>query len=519
MRAGKYFKSKNLSWEGRIMKTNYEKLFVRDYEALYVKYSNATKEIKALKSTVSQLNSVIKHIEEKHAKEIRDLEEKFQNQIDALKTILREYTEEILRLKSILNNNSSNSSNPPSKDQKCRKKANEYNSRKKSTRKKGGQKNHPGKTLTESEVKDMIARGNCEVRHKTIGKPCKKYTVRYVVDLKVVPVITEYKIYESEDKKYHIPAFLSGAVTYGNTIKTIAVSLYSIGVMSNKRIVEFINSLSDNILHVSDGTVYNFCRSFADLSFPKIQEIKESIINSDVCFTDATVSSINGVQSYIRNFSTDKAVYYYSMSKKNLDEMKKCDLLSNYLGTLIHDHETALYNFGLRHGECNVHLQRYLNKNTENTGNTWSVELIDLLNEMNEQKKSYMTNDVQNFNPDEINMYFDKYDKIVSKGLDQNKKTKPEWAKNEEKALLNRLIKYKDNHLMFILDFKVAFSNNMSERDLRKCKNRQKISGGFRIESGCEMYCIIMSIVETAKRNELSPFSEIKNIFETHQSA
>ena len=40
----------------------------------------------------------------------------------------------------------------------------------------------------------------------------------------------------------------------------------------------------------------------------------------------------------------------------------------------------------------------------------------------------------------------------------------------------------------------------MSERDLRKVKNWQKIAGGFRKDSGHEMYCAILTIIETPKK-------------------
>ena len=53
---------------------------------------------------------------------------------------------------------------------------------------------------------------------------------------------------------------------------------------------------------------------------------------------------------------------------------------------------------------------------------------------------------------------------------------------------LNRLEKYKENHLLFAEDFRVPFDDNMSERDLRKAKNRQKMSGGFRKGSRQKMY-------------------------------
>ena len=59
------------------------------------------------------------------------------------------------------------------------------------------------------------------------------------------------------------------------------------------------------------------------------------------------------------------------------------------------------------------------------------------------------------------------------------KGTRGRLAKKEEKALLNRLVKYKANHLLFLYDFRVHYSNNMSEKDLRMCKNRDKMAGGF----------------------------------------
>ena len=72
---------------------------------------------------------------------------------------------------------------------------------------------------------------------------------------------------------------------------------------------------------------------------------------------------------------------------------------------------------------------------------------------------------------------------------------------------------YKSDHLLFMYDFSVPFDNNMSERDLRKVKNRQKMSGGFRKESGNEMYCSILTIVETLKRRNLGFIENLKKLF------
>ena len=86
--------------------------------------------------------------------------------------------------------------------------------------------------------------------------------------------------------------------------------------------------------------------------------------------------------------------------------------------------------------------------------------------------------------------------------------------KKEEKALLNRLIKYKANHLLFLYDFRIHYSNNMSEKDLRICKGLQKMAGGFRTASGREMYCKIISFIETVKRRGLNIFQSIIGLME-----
>ena len=43
----------------------------------------------------------------------------------------------------------------------------------------------------------------------------------------------------------------------------------------------------------------------------------------------------------------------------------------------------------------------------------------------------------------------------------------------------------------FLCDYRVVFTNNLAERDLRHCKTRQKVSGCFRSWRGLECYARI----------------------------
>lgn len=105
--------------------------------------------------------------------------------------------------------------------------------------------------------------------------------------------------------------------------------------------------------------------------------------------TDATAVTVNGEQDYIRNFSIKDTVVYHAMSSKSIEALKRLDFLGQYAGILVHDHETALYHFGTDHAECNVHIIRYLRKNTEETGNRWSDDMITL-GDMNRKRKEFM---------------------------------------------------------------------------------------------------------------------------------
>ncbi|MBQ9242772.1 MAG: transposase [Proteobacteria bacterium] len=198
------------------------------------------------------------------------------------------------------------------------------------------------------------------------------------------------------------------------------------------------------------------------------------------------------------------------MKTKSIKEMKETEVIAQFAGTLVHDHETALYHFGTNHAECNAHILRYLRKNSEETGNAWSEEMADLLKAMNELKKDLETN----FCEDLLGLCSTEYDAILQDALQQNKKTKGKIAKEEEYTLINRLKRYKENHLLFAMRADVPFTNNMSERDLRKCKNRQKSSGGFRTAKGKEIYCKMLSVIETCRRKGMDLIVQIQKILQ-----
>ena len=426
-------------------------------------------------------------------------------------------------------NNSKNSSLPPSTDQKPEasdqsrpveqgktgKAVNTYNQRQKTGRRPGGQKDRKGKTLTKEQAEELLK--NKDVIHQVIhvGKDNGgRYIVKYVVDIKVVPVVTEIRIHPDTNSKVVIPPELRSDVTYGLGIKALTVLLFGQHIVAIDRIGELFSTLTGGRIHPSPGSIYKFCQTFSGACEPEIAFIKQKLLASRKMYTDATNVTTNGHRSYIRNFSTAEAVLYVAMQRKTLAELQGIDVLADFTGVLVHDHETALYHFGSGHGECIAHLLRYLIKNTQETGNNWSQALHDLLCAVLHWKHICQSHGMTGFNAEALSLISETYDRIVAEGRRQNLTTDGKIASKEERRLLNRLEKYKDNHLLFAWDFEVEFTNNMSERDLRKCKGRQKMAGGFRTDAGKTLYCRMMSIIETAKRKGEDLLEVIKAIFQ-----
>ena len=256
---------------------------------------------------------------------------------------------------------------PPSTDQKY-KSANPYSSRKKSAKKPGGQKGHRETTLTKKDVEEKLKTGKYSHKITTIGKGYGEYTVKYVLGIEIIPVINEIRIYEDADGNFDIPTEYRSDVIYGSFLKSVAVDLYAEGVVSNNRISLFIHTLTGNTLEISSESIYNFCKNFSVKMEENLRQTENELLNERTICMDATVVTVDGKQAYIRRFSSNGAVLYTALEKKSIHALYGISFLTSYTGTLEHDHETVLYHYGTGHGECNVHLLRYLKKQQAQNG-------------------------------------------------------------------------------------------------------------------------------------------------------
>ncbi|MEO6190135.1 MAG: transposase [Saprospiraceae bacterium] len=79
--------------------------------------------------------------------------------------------------------------------------------------------------------------------------------------------------------------------------------------------------------------------------------------------------------------------------------------------------------------------------------------------------------------------------------------------------LLFRMKEYKHQILEYAFNPDIPFTNNQSERDLRHCKVKLKVSGCFRSIWGAEVYARIIAFISTLKKNSFNLFDELSRLF------
>ena len=208
---------------------------------------------------------------------------------------------------------------------------------------------------------------------------------------------------------------------YGSELKTLCAILNVNNVVAIDRLTDFVNHITHGKINMSNGTIVNHIKKLSFNLEEILNKVKDKILNSRKMNTDATTSRCNNRNISVRNYSTDDYTLLCATNTKSKSDLEKTGILPQYLGTLIHDHETVMYNYGSKHVECNVHVTRYLKENHENTSHSWDIEMIEFLNDLNNKKKELILNNINGFTKDELNYYLNKYDEIISKAKEENK--------------------------------------------------------------------------------------------------
>ena len=488
------------------MATNYSNILYKDYEELSRKFDKQEKLLKDTNELVKTLNNTIEILNKK---------------IEKVEELNKKLIEENEKLKNQINKNSNNSSKPSSKNSVTPKKktgANLYNYRRKTNKKVGGQLGHDPHSLKKKDIEKLIDEKKVKVKtvtHTIKGDSKKEPIIKYRMELKVCTYVEKHIFRYSENSNKVLPKEFYTDVTYGNSIKALAIHLGCYNVIAYDRLSDFFSVISNNILKISNGTLVNFVKEFGRKSEETLKNLEQNFLNGITGYTDETETKFNKKKLYVRNYSNEKNVIYKVHNHKGHKPIKEDNILPQFCGGIMGDHDTTLYSYGSKNYECNIHLGRYLMELMENIPDTkWPFLMYDLLFRMKRTRDIAIEYKLEKFDDEKIKEYKEEYEQILELAKKENKEIKSSYYKSKKAIpLYNRLVKFKQNHLYFIENFNIPFDDNLSERDLRIFKNKTKISGGFRSIEVAQNFADALSIIKTSKKRKINPFNSIQEIF------
>lgn len=407
-------------------------------------------------------------------------------------------TNESLRKK--LNTNFENSS-LPSSALPFRKKI--PNSRKKTGRSQGAQKGHPGHAASRitPTAEPVYIEAPDSISEDPDLYPTGKNITKQLIDISIYVSVRDYFTEEYRSRvtgaRCHapFPAGIVNNVNYGPSLKAFAFLLNNYYNVSIDKTRQCISDLTNGVVSLSAGTICNLSKEFSAATEDERARIFSRLIHSNVLYSDATVSNINGKRNAVILCSNAKDVLYMHSEHKGHSGLAMTPL-KDFDGTIIHDHDKTYYSYGKHHQECLAHILRYLVGASENEPKlTWHGKMHELLCEMIHVAKEAD----RDLSLKQIHSFENMYDSILDLAKQEYGEHPPACYYPDGFNLYKRLKEYKSSTLYFLRHPEVDYTNNLSERELRKFKRKQKQAVVLRSSEGSQHICDALTIIESAR--------------------
>lgn len=452
-----------------------------------------------------------------------------QKQILALQELLQKLAQKVETLEARLAQNSGNSSKPPSSDGYT--KPSPKSQRKKTGRKSGGQKGHPGSTLT------PVAKPDFTVVHPlklcpcgcgaNMGKqPLLRHDKRQVFDLPPQKLeVTEHQVEvkrcptTGREVSATFPAEVKARTQYGQRFNAMLAYLRSQQFIPSERTAQMVKDLFG--CSVSEGTIQAALRTaFHNLDGFEIK-VKELIAQAPIAHADESGLRVAKKLHWLHVASTKTLTWYGVHAKRGGEAIRHFGLLPRFAGRLIHDCFSPYFELTCGHGLCNEHLLRELVFLHEVLHQKWAETMLGLLDRMHRSVTACAGRAGPSASVRRAS-WTRKYRACLRRGFAENptprnskgpkRRGRPKHTKAQN--LLLRLQSHEAYVLAFLNDSSVPFTNNQGEQDIRMMKVQQKVSGCFRTHQGAQIFARIRSYLSTVRKNQLDVFSEMVKLFE-----
>jgi len=463
--------------------------------------------------------SLIQYLQEMHEAELRALRAEYDAKLAAL-------SQQVKELQERLHTDSHNSGKPPSSDGLARR---GYAKRAKSKRRPGGQPGHEGLTLKRVEHPDHVVvhpvarcrRCGASLR----GQAIQGYDRHQVFD--VPPIRVEVTEHRAEIKccpacgKQSVgefPAEAKQAVQYGPRLRAYAIYLKDYALLPFDRNAQLVEDLLG--VHMSRGTLVRMEQECARRLQPIGEQLRQAVRGAEVVHFDETGVRINGKLAWLHSASTKETTYYRMHQRRGTEAIEAIGILPEFGGVAIHDGWASYAGYGERHGLCNAHHLRELRFLWEEEKQRWAKHLGAELRRWKRLVELARARGQDHLAAPTLKKIEQRYQKLLLAGMRANppppstaERRRGRKKKSKAGNLLERLWVHRQHVLRFAYDFRVAFDNNVAERDLRMMKVQQKISGTFRSWAGAEAFALIRGYLSTIRKRGMNVIDAIAAVY------
>lgn len=260
-------------------------------------------------------------------------------------------------------------------------------------------------------------------------------------------------------------------------------------------------------LDIATSSITGFKGQLREKAVPIYKKLLESIKTSPFIHADETGWRIDGINHWLWKFS-DKRICVSHIDKGRGQAVVEKMLGDKYKGVLISDFLSAYNKITTKAKQrCLVHIFRDLDKVIE----YWSSDK-EVLRYCNRLSKIFK---------DAISLCKEYKDKEWDEGYYSRRAHLNDALKdfdfpNPNKKILKRFAKRLKRHkgelLTFLYEKGIDYHNNHAEQQIRPDVIFRKITFGNRSLAGAENHSVLMTILQTAKLNNLDPIATLEKI-------
>jgi len=409
---------------------------------------------------------------------------------------------------------STNSSIPSSKDQKKPDKEPRQRSLRVRTGKaSGGQRGHAGATRRQTRAPDHIvlcAPSFCAQCALPLSDVAGDVAARrQEIDIPpIVPVITEYRQIVVDCPCGHrgygaFPSHITAPLQLGNNLRSMVTYLN----ISHKLPYQRLTQVIDDFVHlrISEGSVENILGYALTKALPVQTEILAMIKEGKWVGGDETGTRVAGKRCWEWVWQNTAGSVYAIEPSRGYDVVKK-HFGEDYRGTLLHDCWGAQNKTPAKqHQHCHPHYQRDLQLAVDVARCPWAWQVQRLLWKSQRAQKQIWK---EGFSLDVRTHVQQSYERQLDRLLEHRPLHPPSLR------IAKRLRKHREKIFPFLYDLDIPPDNNSSERAIRNAKLHAKISGGFRCMRGAQRHAVLLSFIETVKKQNRDVLQSIQGLLE-----